>query len=187
MLQTGAVGIMGLSFDIFSGTDNAVRENFGALNTTGASVTSNLFGQAAQDQRFFDIYLERAWDPAEVKAMKTEGGLFIGEHADKYKDVVNASPLIRVEQDRGSWAVAAEHVTVRGKATSALSSSAKGLSPGQFTVLLDSGTTLAILAPELVDAIYSSIPGAVRFNDSLTGGQYIVPCNAPVDASVSFR
>lgn len=167
---------MGISFDVGSifGTVFQAWGNESA-QTLGRSFITNLFAQNASLPNNFDLQLGRT----NMLNETSTGTFIIGGHSSQFGDVTDAPKLPRVGNAR--WTVALDKMKINGEAFSFNKSSVSSVPEGSLVALLDSGFSIPQLPPAAVDAIYTSIPGAVFWQ---TGNSYIVPCNST--AMVSF-
>lgn len=75
-------------------------------------------------------------------------------------------------------------MSVNGQAFTFGPSSISTVPAGKIAVLLDTGYSFPPLPPDAVDAIYSTIPGAVKFSDQ--SPQWIVPCDAATNVTFTL-
>ncbi|KAI0810951.1 aspartic peptidase domain-containing protein [Irpex lacteus] len=110
------------------------------------------------------------------------GTLTIGEVATGYEDILHR-PMVYVLSD-WNWAIPVDSMLINGEAVNNTSSATgvDGLQPGQLLMLLDSGTSEAVLPASLVHAIYQDLPGAVFDVDNQV---WTVPCDTG-KVNVSF-
>ncbi|KIX94954.1 uncharacterized protein Z520_09264 [Fonsecaea multimorphosa CBS 102226] len=157
--ETGSQGILGLAF----GNIN---------NVSPVPVKTPLDNMIAQedipkDQEVFTCYMgsyKDAKDPDNGTSFFTFGKID--------SDVVHASgreiSYTPVNDSNGFWEFASEFVVINGQKT---------LLPGN-TAIADTATTLMIIDDDLVEKIYSAIPGAV-YDKSQQG--WLIPSNTPSD------
>ncbi|KAI0402553.1 eukaryotic aspartyl protease [Xylaria palmicola] len=81
---------------------------------------------------------------------------------------------VDVDNSEGFWAVPSESVSINGKA----------IPTSDNTAIADTGTTLALMSDEVVDALYAQIPGATY--DWANQG-YIFPIDVTVDDLPDFK
>lgn len=175
----GAVGIMGLSFDDvnLSPINRAILADTPA-STVGHTPLINIFLQNPQVAPSFDVRLDRTGDLDDTAT----GTFLISEHLSQFAHVEQQPKLLR--QALGRWTVPMDDMVVNGRKFDFNKSSIATVPSGKIGVLLDTGFTAPPLPPAAVDAIYSTIPGAVKYVDS--GHQWIVPCDASTNLTFSF-
>ncbi|OQV10059.1 hypothetical protein CLAIMM_14107 [Cladophialophora immunda] len=157
--QTASQGILGLAF--------------GNINTVSPEpVKTPLDNMIAQedipnDQEVFTCYMgsyKDVKDPDHGESFFTFGSID--------SDVVHATggeiSYTPVDDSNGFWEFASESVTINGK---------KIPLPGN-TAIADTGTTLMIIDDDLVEQIYSGIPGA-KYDESQQG--WLIPSTTPSD------
>ncbi|KAJ2989993.1 hypothetical protein NUW58_g3176 [Xylaria curta] len=81
---------------------------------------------------------------------------------------------VEVDNSEGFWSFSSESVSINGESIPTISN----------TAIADTGTTLALMLDEVVDALYAQIPGATY--DWLNQG-YIFPINVTVDDLPEFK
>lgn len=113
----------------------------------------------------------------------THGTFLVGEHDANFQDVTSA-PQLPVVSPGDRWAVVLDAMNINGAPFTFDKSSVPGTPDGKVVALLDTGYSFPPLPPAAVDAIYSSIPGAVR--DPSLGFPWVVPCNASLKLSFVF-
>lgn len=180
----GGQGIMGFGFNDGVGLSNinqAVLQANGNQSTVGNTLISNVINQNPQISKSFDILLDRISD---VNGTAT-GTLIIGDHLPGYENVTAQPKLAR--QFTGRWTVALDDMIVNGQSAQCLFpvSSLPNIQPGSLDVELDTGSSFPSMPPAIVDAIYSSIPGALRLPGS-TLAEWLVPCNATTNVTFIF-
>lgn len=177
----GAVGILGLAFDDtnLSPINAALEDAFGGGTTLGRTPISNVFAQNPTTPNAFDVLLDRSSD----LDTSSTGTFLIGEHAPTYADAVAAAPRLP-RQAVGRWSVPLDGMAVNGAPVRFNASSVDGVPAGKLAVLLDTGFSYPPLPPPAVDAIYASIPGAVKFSDDFP--QWIVPCTNATNVTFTF-
>ncbi|KIW89613.1 uncharacterized protein Z519_09769 [Cladophialophora bantiana CBS 173.52] len=157
--QTASQGILGLAFgNINTVTPNPVK-----------TPLDNMIAQddIPDDQEIFTCYMgsyKDAKDPDHGESFFTFG--------DIDSDVVNATgreiSYTPINDTNGFWEFASESVIINGK---------KIALPGN-TAIADTGTTLMIIDDDLVEEIYSGIPGA-KYDETEQG--WLIPSNTPPD------
>lgn len=73
-----------------------------------------------------------------------------------------------VDSSKGFWQIQSTSATINGKTVDRSGN----------TSIMDTGTTLCLVADDLVDAVYKAIPGA-KYDDNNQG--YVFPANTSVD------
>lgn len=182
MFQRDIFGILGLGFiertpDFVPSVINAQLERaYGNESTLGESVIANIYSQNASLPNYFDIHIGRSSDLEDV----SEGLFSIGEHVPGYEAVETKPKLPRVSS--GRWGVPLDGFELNGKTVPFQNTSVvPGAPDGKLVAVLDTGATLALVPPYLVNEIYNSIPGSI-FDDSLQ--QWIVPCDGTANLTV---
>ncbi|OAP65624.1 hypothetical protein AYL99_01596 [Fonsecaea erecta] len=155
--QTASQGILGLAF--------------GNINTVmPVRVKTPLDNMVAQedipeDQEVFTCYMGSYKD-----ANNPDHGASFFTFGNIDSDVVHATggeiSYTPVNDSNGFWQFASEYVVINGDKTPL---------PGN-TAIADTGTTLMIIDDDLVEKIYSGIPGAI-YDESQQG--WLVPANTP--------
>ncbi|KAJ7088744.1 aspartic peptidase domain-containing protein [Mycena belliarum] len=175
-------GLVGLGFDaptdpIPSGLTAA------GLNGSeiGKSVLSNIFDQNPELPRFFALSLARNGDEGGT----ADGGLTIGEYDDRYSEVQHA-PLLPLF-GTGAWKVLMDGIFVNGVEIP-WARDPKGTVPeGKVAGVLDSGTSHLVVPSDIVDGLYSAVPGAVQvFDDDGKSSKWVVPCTAAINLHLTF-
>lgn len=176
----GGVGILGMSFDDvdLSPVNADLKSVYGDDSTLGRSPIASIFNQNPTTPNSFDVLLDRASDLDETSS----GTFVIGEHLDQYANVTQQPKLPR--QFPGRWTAGMDGMTVNGQSISLPPSGTVG-QPGQLVMLLDTGFSLPPLPPVLIDAIYSTVPGAIQYSES-PSLQWILPCTAATNVTFSF-
>lgn len=172
---------MGLGFDGYSTVYNTLARTYGAefAAQTGNTPVTALFAQQPSLPRTVDIQLSREDELRDI----TDGTFLIGEHDATFQDVTSA-PQLPVVSPGNRWAVVLDAMNINGAPFTFNKSSVPGTPDGKVVALLDTGYSFPPLPPAAVDAIYSSIPGAVR--DPSLGFPWVVPCNASIKLSFVF-
>lgn len=174
-------GILGMSFDdiTLSPVNAEIEKNFGADSTLGRSTIANIFAQNPNTPNSFDVALDRADDLDDTST----GTFLIGEHATGYETITSQPKLPRLFP--GRWTAGLQGMNVQGNSIPIPTSNVSGAPSGQIVMLLDTGFSLPPLPPPMVDAIYSTIPGAVQFTEN-PALQWIVPCNGSTNVTFNF-
>lgn len=174
MSSQGIQGILGLSFDSASKIDNSIREAWGQSSTAGRSLISNIFHQDPNISNFITVLLGRAGDlDGEVQGQFTIGEYFDRDGLEAIKEAPKLPrQTVQVPNAADRWNVEVEGICVNGKPTE-LKSAFPGVKEGSVIGLLDTGYPFPPIHPSIADAIYSSIPGAVKAKDTPV---WVVPC-----------
>ena len=174
------LGILGLGFPTASYIDYTVRTKYGNSSTWGRSVLSNFFTENPALPKVVTLRLTRLDDPQDIQS----GGVFsIGEY-DKNYTAITTTPKIPQYPARGRrWTVLLEGIYVRGT-TIPIKSNITAVPAGSAVALLDSGHPAGSLPIVVWDAIYSRVPGAVKYPE---GSIWIVPCNDTSIVEMVFR
>ena len=115
----------------------------------------------------------------------TSGGIItIGEYDPRFKNVSGATKYPLAPSTSSRWTIALSAMQVNGQNVT-LKSAVHGAKKGTSIALIDSGTTLAYMPSNAVDAIYRAINGSVHIH---TNGQtfWVVPCLGQANVSFSF-
>ncbi|KZV92904.1 acid protease [Exidia glandulosa HHB12029] len=184
----GASGIIGLGFGGPSASviEGTIFNNQGG-SLDGQTVLANIFASDPSGDTFLAFQLNR-----DDRNSSTPDGTFsINEVPDTFVEAVKTAPItpaVRHEDfgDLPRWLVSVDALVVAGKTVptrSGYTSAPRGSALG----LLDTGTSIALLQPDLVAEIYDSIPGSKLVHNPSLGSIpdiYLVPCTARM--SVSF-
>lgn len=141
----------------------------------GKGPISNIFAQNASQPNYFDVFLGRTSDLDDI----SDGTFTISEHLAGYEAVEAQPKLERLVPDR--WSVTLDAMEVNGRSFSFGPSSVAGVPSGKIAALLDTGFTFPPLPPAAVDFIYSSIPGAARYED-----YWLIPCLGATNLTFVF-
>jgi len=178
--ELGVYGLFGLSFDLASSSrvKAAVQRRYGNSATWGNSVLYNIFDQNPSQPNVIAMRLSRTDDLEDTKG----GSFTIGEYDPDYADDVTKSPKLAQYPEGGSrWTTLLEDICIDGKSIP-LKSMIRGVPAGRVQPMLDTGVPTASFPAPLWDAIYSSIPGAVKYNKEL----WLVPCNSTTIVELEF-
>ncbi|KAJ6578613.1 aspartic peptidase domain-containing protein [Mycena sp. CBHHK59/15] len=189
--QDGIFGLWGLGFNTpgSSGVNDAVQEAYGANQNWGQSVLANIFDQNPTGSDYIGISLSRTGDQEGT----ADASLTISEYDSDYASVQSAPKLTQFPANSGAWTVVLDALVAGGKKLDWQTTMATAPA-GKNVVHLDTGTTNVMVPGYVVDAIYSSIPGAVLTSDfyvpatkfSTTNDVWVVPCNATVEMQAVF-
>lgn len=175
------LGILGLGFvqpspNATPSTINSELQKAGGSRTLGESAIGNIYLQNLSLPNFFDIHIGRSSDLKDV----SEGLFSIGEHVPSFEAVSTRPKLPRVSE--GRWGVPLDGFQLNGQTVPFEKKSVVPTAPnGTLVAVLDSGATQAQVPPNLVDAIYNSISGAIfdKFSN-----QWLVPCDGTTNLTV---
>lgn len=168
-----------MSFNAPSAVIGSLTQAFGAdaAAQLGNTPMPALFSQRQDLPDSFDVLLGRADELGDA----AQGTFLIGEHDDNFQSVTNAPQLTSVSTDH--WSVVLDAMNINGKPFQFNASGIQGVPAGKVAALLDTGFSFPPLPPPAVDAIYSTIEGAVfDRNQSL----WVVPCNSSLSLSFVF-
>ncbi|KAI8993831.1 aspartic peptidase domain-containing protein [Trametes punicea] len=180
--QTAAKdGVIGMSFNTISSIFNTVEQ---AQGTDAASQIANtpiisLFLQQPNLPFSFDVQLGRT----DVLNDVAQGVFLIGEHDENFQQVAAAPQLPSVSDEH--WSVVMDAMNINGEPFTFNASRIDGVPQGKLAAMLDTGFSFPPIPGPAVDAIYGSIPGAVRVAADNSFG-WIVPCNASTNLSFVF-
>ncbi|EIW59870.1 acid protease [Trametes versicolor FP-101664 SS1] len=176
--QDGFDGIIGVSFNAPSAVIEALSKEFDAdaAAQLGNTPLPALFTQQPDLPDSFDVLLGRADELGDA----APGTFLIGGHDDNFRDIAGATELVSVSTDH--WSVVMDAMNINGKPFPFNASRVQGVPAGKVAAVLDTGFSFPPIPPAAVDAIYSSIEGAV-FDETTTF--WIVPCNSS-GVSLSF-
>ncbi|KAL1945700.1 hypothetical protein VTO73DRAFT_1702 [Trametes versicolor] len=188
-MPEGTQGLMGMAFDTTGIYVNMLEAwSRDTANELARGPMSNLIAQNASAPGFFDLRLGRTY----ANGTELNGHMLIGQHLEGAEAVESAPKLERV--DLFHWVVAMDGMNINGKPFTGWNKSiVAGVPEGKVAAVFDSGFTTSAFPKELIDAIYGSIPGAVRYNGSILDtdngaglDNWIVPCNASANISFVF-
>lgn len=174
VLNFGAQGVVGLGFTGLSHIDSTVTAS-GA--DWGRSLLYNIFLIYPEDPNFIAMSLERDLDSANTVI----GSLGVGEVVEEYQDIMSTNK-IPLYPPSGStrWTVLVDSIAVDG-ADITFDSVISSVPDGRVVALLDSGTTYSYAPPEVAQAIYGGVEGAVL--NEITN-QWEVPCSAGIRLTI---
>ncbi|KAL0957926.1 hypothetical protein HGRIS_000107 [Hohenbuehelia grisea] len=177
-------GLIGLGFHEGSAISAALIQSFGNTQKTiasGFSPTENVFYQNPTTPNFFTFLLGRQQD----LDGETSGIFTISEYIPEYSAVSKSQKVPReLNLDPLHWSVLLDGFSVNGRPYT-LKSQVPSIPAGRALVALDTGFSLPPIPEPMVDFIYSSIPGALKYTDpDPANSLWIVPCRAA--ARVAF-
>ena len=175
---TGYDGIMGMAFDVAS-IYGTVQQAWGtdAADQLARSPITSLFAMNPALPNNFDVELARTSELDD----EADGAFVISGHADGFEQVASAPQLSRVSDQH--WSIVMDAMKVNGQAFSFNKSRISGTPSGKIVAALDTGFSFPPLPAAAVDAIYSTIPGALF--DSVAQ-LWIVPCDAGTNLTFTF-
>ncbi|KAG2160117.1 aspartic peptidase domain-containing protein [Suillus bovinus] len=170
----GADGILGIGFISLSMIQKKIKK------TAGRPIIANLFEQNPSTPNFMALALERTTDNENTSG----GAITIGEYDPQFKDVSGTPKYPLAPSTSSRWTIALSGMQVNGHNVK-LESVVKGSKKGTAISLIDSGTSLAYIPSDAVDAIYGAITGSIHIQ---TNGQnfWVVPCLGLANLSFSF-
>ncbi|KAJ6534330.1 aspartic peptidase domain-containing protein [Mycena capillaripes] len=183
IVDIGLDGLIGLSFDS-KGTspisDALVAE--GMDPNLGKPFLFNIFDQTPNKNNFIGISLSRT-DDLEGSAAAS---FTINEMDPSYAAAANAPSVPLFPGDNGVWSVLLDGISVDGVNVPLPLSNVFKAPAGKNVVVLDTGTPTAQLPQQLVDAIYTKIPGAKTVEDESGELIWTVPCNTTTSVSIQI-
>ncbi|KAJ7698717.1 aspartic peptidase domain-containing protein [Mycena rosella] len=189
--DSGIFGLWGLGFNTpgSSGVNDAVQGAFGPTANWGQSVLANIFAANPTGADYIGISLSRTGDQEGT----ADASLTIAEYDSDYQTVQNSPKILQNPPDSGAWTVTLDALSVGGKKINWPSTMTEA-PEGKNIVHLDTGTTNILMPAAQLNAIYSSIPGAVLSPDSnipqtkfsTTDDVWVVPCNATPAVVATF-
>ncbi|KAJ6529458.1 aspartic peptidase domain-containing protein, partial [Mycena vulgaris] len=182
ILELGLDGIIGVSFadGQVSHLTTTLQEN-GMDPALGQPFLYNLFDQTPQLNNFIGISLSRS-DDLEDSA---EASFTINEVDEAYSAVAQAPQLPLFPGHNGRWSILVDGISVNGENISLPASTVPNAPVGKMVALMDTLTPTGALSPELVDAIYSMIPGS-RYRLTDNGLAWTVPCNTTATVAIQI-
>ncbi|KAJ7915462.1 aspartic peptidase domain-containing protein, partial [Mycena leptocephala] len=187
--NNGICGLVGLGFDGPGGGIESALAATGMDPSIGKSVLSSIFDMNPDMGRFFTFSLSRLGD----KKGSADASLTIGDYDEKYADVEWEPKRPLFPEGAQSWRTLLDGFSVNGVDIPWTANSETTL-PGKKLILLDTGTTNIHVNPEIVSAIYSSVPGAVLAKNSSISSPHwsadtdvwVVPCNETISMTAYF-
>ncbi|KAF7359770.1 Six-hairpin glycosidase [Mycena venus] len=187
----GVCGLIGLGFDNpDGGIEKALSDAGQDGPKIGKSLLSNIFDMNPDKGRFFALSLSRL-DDSQDSAPAT---LHIADYDPRYASVQYEPMRPVFPSNKTTWDILSNGFTVNGYHLPLTANPENGAPPGQIIVGLDSGSPGVHTRPEIRDAIYSQIPGAVLAKNSSIPVRtwrkdedvWVVPCNASVELTLDF-
>ncbi|KAJ7169339.1 aspartic peptidase domain-containing protein [Mycena crocata] len=184
-------GLVGLGFDHKDwGISKALTDGGYDGPVIGKSVLSSIFDQSPTPSlnRFFAISLSRLNDTSSPHA-----SLRIGEVEPAYEAVLSEPKRPVYPPGQTSWHVLTDGISVNGVKIYWPKNS-RQTPPGSNRIGLDTGVPNLIMRKEVVDRIYSQVPGAVLATNTTIRKPYwtadedvwVVPCSTSIEFEASF-
>ncbi|RDX50082.1 acid protease [Lentinus brumalis] len=171
-------GIMGMAFD---NTDiyQKIQSAWGtdAANSLARAPITNIFAQDPTLPNNFDVQLGRTSELEDI----ADGVFVISDHGEGFENVTKTPQLPRVAPDH--WSIVMDAMLVNGKSFAFNKSRISGVPSGKVVAALDTGFSFPPIPGAAVDAIYSSIPGALFDPYS---SFWLVPCDASTNLTFVF-
>ncbi|KAI0786810.1 aspartic peptidase domain-containing protein [Abortiporus biennis] len=160
-----------------------IFEKLANTSYDGSPVTQNIFNLYSNESNFMTMQLSRS-DLGMV-----DGGVFTIGEIDPNFTAITSSPKLEVLTTRSRWHTIADSVIINGKPHSGQGNNQTNISTAADSgslgvVLIDSGASLSLLPPYLVDLIYQNVPGAELVPG--TQGIYQLPCDTKLNVSFVF-
>jgi len=180
LAEYGLYGILGLSFEFTRASSPikaAIQDSYGSTATWGKSVLYNIFEHYPSQPNLIAMRLSRTDDLEDTKG----GSFTIGEYHSDYAAVTKSPKLPQYPEGGDRWTTLLEGLYADGKPIP-LTSLIKGVPAGHAQPMLDTGVPTASITAPIWNAIYSSIPGAVKYREDL----WLVPCNTTTIVEFAF-
>lgn len=184
LAEDSIYGLMGLSFDFSTASpiNLAIKRIYSADAHWGRSVLRNIFSQNPKQPNFIGINLARTGDLEDT----TGGSFTIGEYDSRFEGVASTKKLPQHPKGGDRWTTLLEGISVDGKNIK-ITSTVPGVPAGQAQALLDTGDPNSVFPIELLDGMYSNIPGAALYDDPFMQTRvWIVPCNTTAHVEFVF-
>ncbi|KAF9004738.1 aspartic peptidase domain-containing protein [Cyathus striatus] len=171
----GLHGLFGLGLDTrgASPIKTKIASIPGKDQSWGASVLENIFNQHPTQPNFIGFDLVRAQDMEGSK----DGSFTIGEYDENYAAIEHVPKLPQFPLNSDRWTLLVDVISANGKSVP-LSSSISKAPKNRAVALLDTGAPSTIFPVDVLDAIFSQFPSAVKFAQEGEEVAWIVPCNA---------
>ncbi|KAI0005078.1 aspartic peptidase domain-containing protein [Russula compacta] len=174
----GTSGIMGLGFTSLSSID-AVVSKMGS--SSGRSLLYNLFSDNPKEPNFIAFSLQRSGDPAS----DVQGTFLIGELDPDYAEVNQTLPIPTFPVSSPTrWNILIEAILLGNADVIPMSSTVSNAPSNRAVALLDSGTSYSYAPPEVCEAIYKNVTGALQ--DPQTG-LWSIPCDVEIDVAIQIN
>ncbi|CDO70123.1 hypothetical protein BN946_scf184783.g7 [Trametes cinnabarina] len=177
-------GILGVANDL-SVIEEALSESSlgeAAGERLGKPPMQALFSQRTDLSPNFDVQLSRFSEVGDV----TPGIFLIGDHDTKFQEVLNATQLTLNQNAHGGgvWSAAMDNMNVNGQPFFFNQTILVDQASDKVAAAFSTDSPFSMLPPPAVDAIYSTIPGAMKkTQDDLV---WFIPCNATTNVSFVF-
>jgi len=183
VLDAGLDGLIGLSFDgsVLSPITEKLVES-GMDPGLGEPFLFNIFDQTPGQNNFIGISLSRT-DDLEGSA---DASFTINEFDPTYAAVANAPVNPLFPGDNGVWSILVDSISVDGTDIPLPISNVLGAPEGKVVATMDTGTPYAAVNGQILDAIYSQIPGAISLQGDADGFVWAIPCNTTTIVSVQI-
>ncbi|KAJ6581931.1 aspartic peptidase domain-containing protein [Mycena capillaripes] len=189
VLDLGLDGLMGLSFDgnfpppLIPSPITATLNASGMDPNLGEPFLFNIFDQTPEKDNSIGISLSRT-DDLEGSAYAS---LTINEVDETYAAVVDQPKIPLFPGDNGVWSMLMDGISVDGVDIPVPPSLVSGTPAGKLVMILDTGTPTTTMPKQLLDAVFSQIPGSVFGLIDAVGAQlWTVPCNTTTIVSVQI-
>ncbi|EGO03376.1 hypothetical protein SERLA73DRAFT_174844, partial [Serpula lacrymans var. lacrymans S7.3] len=173
--QQDIQGIFGLGF-------NGLSAIFTTVNDLKARTpVDSIFAQNPSTSKFIGLSLERTANQED-----TAGGvLSVGEYDPQYSNISTSEkhPILPANSTR--WTIALDGLNVNGNNLQ-IKSNVSSQGNGSPIALIDSGTSLAYIPTDAVNAIYSSINGSVHVQTTSGQDSWFVPCFGQANLTFVF-
>lgn len=167
---------MGLGFTALndmSRINDLLTKTSNEYTLEGQNPIENIFSQNPSTSNFITVLLGRDDDLDGV----TDGTFTVSEIIPGLENITSTPKLVREGPGAGRWTALLDSLSVNGKDIP-LNSSISGIPNGKSLASLDTGFTTSPVPPFMMNAIYSSMPGAIF---SKAYDQWVVPCNSTAD------
>ncbi|KAJ6534276.1 aspartic peptidase domain-containing protein [Mycena capillaripes] len=181
IVDLGLDGLIGLSFD--SKGVSPITDTVAALGmdpNLGKPFLFNIFDQTPTKNNFIGISLSRT-DDLEGSARASFG---INEVDPSYATASKAPSVPLFPGDNGVWSILLDGISVDGVNIPLPPSNVPKTPAGKAVVVLDTGTPTAMLPQQLLDGIYSRIPGAKLVKDETGASVWSIPCSTTSSVSI---
>ncbi|KAJ7076740.1 aspartic peptidase domain-containing protein [Mycena belliarum] len=183
-LGPGVDGLIGVSFDGLSTSPiMATLSESDQDPALGEPFLYNIFDQTPEQNNLIGISLSRT-DDLEGSA---DASFTINEIDEAYAEVVKAPLLPLFPGNNKRWSIMVDGISVDGVNISLPTSAVSGAPDGKIVTVLDTGNPTGILPEQIVNDIYSRIPGAQsRVLADQPPNSWTVPCNTTTVVTVYF-
>jgi hypothetical protein len=187
----GVCGLIGLGFDNPKvGIQHALTLAGQNGPEIGKSVLTSIFDMNPDKGRFFALSLSRLGDDQD----SAPATLHIADYDSRWEGVQSEPMRPVFPPGETNWNILSNGFSVNDQPLLLTANPDNGAPPGQILIGLDTGNPGVLTRPEIRDAIYSQIPGAVLSKNSSIHSPYfrkdqdiwVVPCNASLDLTMDF-